>query len=204
MCWRPASTVTAHAATESTTETRLPPRSRFVHRNGNSFQTYLPSLQQTAACHALKDTCCAHQMPPSHVATCTWQHLMLRHVQLYTSRRSWSPTATASTHQQQLSTTPACACLQNLLKDLGIVVDSTTVIQQAAVTGLSDSNSESTAPAHGVCTCGLCMMLVSPHSHLSADARGILCSTSSNYTASPKQEWLSLHLNPHLPEEPPW
>jgi hypothetical protein len=35
-----------------------------------------------------------------------------------------------------------CCVVQDFLKARGIVIDSTTVIQQAAVTGLSDSNSE--------------------------------------------------------------
>lgn len=41
-----------------------------------------------------------------------------------------------------------CCAVQDFLKARGIVIDSTTVIQQAAVTGLSDSNSKRQAVLH--------------------------------------------------------
>lgn len=47
-----------------------------------------------------------------------------------------------SWRQQHPMTVPLFDCLQDFLKARGIVVDNTTVIQQAAVTGLSDSSSE--------------------------------------------------------------
>jgi hypothetical protein len=65
-------------------------------------------------------------------------------------------TSIASTDQQLYFTItrhPAHA-RQDFLKARGIVVDSTTVIQQAAVTGLSDSNSEFTEPARDTAYAG--------------------------------------------------
>lgn len=107
--------------------------------------------------------------------------------------------------------TPACACLQDFLKERGIVVDSTTVIQQAAVTGLSDSNSES---LHSLRHTSLALPgLVSYTISLSAAARGVLCSARSHFFATLSvQVWLRSIAIPRLQGEvltnktqvPPW